>query len=128
MRTHTIRIIAGALLVGALGQSARVIAGPAMKRNVVGVIASFERHSPATLQITTAKGHEAQTVRTDTKTEYVKWVTHKAGPEDKREDAALVTGRCVDVEPRTGNPSSARIVRISEEPSGSALDPCKAIR
>ena len=54
MRKHTVRIIAFAALLAALGQSARVIAGPAMKRNVVGVIASVERHSQVTLQITEA--------------------------------------------------------------------------
>jgi hypothetical protein len=129
MRKHTVRIVAFAVLLGASGRAASVMAGPGMKRNIVGVLAGVERHSPPTLQVTTARGHEARQVRTDAKTEYVKWITHKPGPEDKRADAAaLVEGRCVDVEPRTGNPGSAKIVRISEEPAGSAFDPCKERR
>ena len=129
MRKHTVSIIAVAALLGTFGQPAGVMAGPAMKRNTTGVLASVERHAPPTLQVTTRKGREARQIRTDAKTEYVKWITHKPGPQDKRADAgALVEGRCVDVEPRTGNNGIAKVVRISEEPSGSAFDPCSALR
>ena len=123
MRRHTVTIVAVAMLLGA--SAASVMAGPGMKRNIVGVIASVERHSPPTLQITT-KGHKVQEVRADANTQYVKWSTHKEGGQDTRADAdALVAGLCVDVEPHTGDPHSARIVRISDEPAGSKFDPCK---
>jgi hypothetical protein len=123
MSRSTATIVAVAMLIGT--SAASVIAGPGMKRNIVGVIASVERHSPPVLQITT-KGHSVQEVRTDEKTQYVKWMTHKEGPQNLRADAdTLVAGQCVDVEPRTGDPRSAKIVRISDEPAGSTFDPCK---
>jgi hypothetical protein len=128
MRKHTVTIIAVAALLGTLAQPAGLMAGPGMKRNTFGVLADVDRQAPPTLHITT-KDRTAREIRTDAKTEYVKWITQKAAAQDTRADAtALVAGRCVDVEPRTGNDRIAKIVRISDEPSGSTLDPCKAIR
>ena len=118
MRRSTATMVAVTVLLGA--SAASVMAGPGMMRDVVGVIASVERHSPATLQITTKSG-KVQEVRTDAKTRYVKWTTRKEGPQVGSVDSdALVVGRCVDVEPHTGDPHSAKIVRISNEPAGSA--------
>jgi hypothetical protein len=123
MSRHTARIVAIAMLVGA--PAASVLAGPAMKRNVVGVIERVERHSPPTLQIKTGTS-SVQEVRTDAKTQYVKWLTRKEGPQEASADPdALVAGMCVDVEPRTGNPHSAKVVRVSDAPAGSNLDPCR---
>ena len=126
MRRRTVTIVAVAVLLGT--PAASVMAGPGMKRNVVGVIAGIERHSPPILQIT-SKGRKAQEVRTDDKTQYVRWVTHKEASHDTRASAdELVVGSCVDVEPRTGDPGSAKVVRISDEPAGSNLDPCRGRR
>jgi|SRR5579862_1182108 len=126
MRTQTVRVVTAAVLLAASGRAATVMAGPGMKRNIVGVITTVERHSPPTLGIKT-NGGTLREVHADEKTQYVKWTTHKEGPQDSSVDAAVV-GRCVDVEPRTGNPKSAKVVRISDEPAGSPLDPCKAMR
>jgi hypothetical protein len=120
---NTATAVAVAVLLGA--SAASVMAGPGMKRDIVGVVATVERHSPPTLQIT-SKGRKVQEVRTDETTQYVKWTTHREESKDTRADAdALVPGVCVDVEPRTGAPHSAKIVRISNEPAGSSFDPCK---
>jgi len=127
MKKHTLTAVGLAALLGALGQSAGVMAGPAMKQNIVGLVTNVGAKTPPTVEITVKPG-DARQVRTDAKTQYVKW-THTAELQGTRADAsALTAGRCVDVEPWTGQPSSARIVRISEEPSGSAFDPCKAMR
>lgn len=101
-------------------------AGPGMKRNIVGVIASVERNSPPVLKVITAKDHDAIEVRTDTKTQYVKWITQRQVERDRHADAEmLVPGRCVDVEPWLGSPNSAKVVRISDEPAGTVFDPCR---
>jgi hypothetical protein len=106
--------------------AASVSAGPGMKRNIVGVIASVERNSPPVLKIVPAKGHEAIEVRTDAKTQYVKWITQREVQRGNHADAnMLVAGRCVDVEPWTGSPNSAKVVRISDEPAGTVFDPCR---
>ena len=120
MGKHTFMVGAFALLLASSGHAAG--------GRIIGVIASVERRATPTLQIT-AKGSKAREVRTDANTQYVKWITHKPLQQDNRSDvAALVEGRCVEVELRSDDASIAKIVRISDEPSGSSFDPCKTRR
>jgi hypothetical protein len=118
MRKQTAGAVA--LLLAASGQAAG--------GRITGVLASVESHAAPTLQIT-AKDREERQVRTDANTQYVKWITHQPWQQDTGASAtALVDGRCVDVQLRSGDTSMASIVRISNEPSGSIFDPCKARR
>ena len=120
MRKHTAGAVALALLLAASGQAAG--------GRITGVLASVEGHAAPTLQIA-AQDREEHQVRTDASTEYVKWITHQPWQQDTRVNtAALVAGRCVDVQLRSGDARIASIVRISGEPSGSIYDPCKARR
>ena len=92
---------------------------------VVGVLAGVDQQGAPTLAVT-SKG-ETTTVRTDDKTAYMKWVTHKPWQADGRMDtSALVRGRCVEVEMAANN--VAKIVRVSDEPAGSVFDPCRSRR
>ena len=98
----------------------------AASNRIVGVIAGVEMQSSPTLQIT-SKGAGGATVRTDDKTAYMKWVTHKPWQGGDRVGAnALVQGRCVEVELAENN--VAKVVRVSDEPAGSVFDPCKGRR
>jgi hypothetical protein len=119
MRKHTVIVAAVTFLAVSAGQAA----GP----KVTGVIARVERQASPTFLIT-GKGVESREVRTDDKTQYMKWITHKPWQQDNTADTkALVEGRCVEVELRPGA-GIAKIVRISDEPSGSIFDPCKTRR
>jgi hypothetical protein len=121
MRKHTAGAVALSLLLAASGQAAG--------GRITGVLASVEGHAAPTLLQITAQDREEQQVRTDPNTHYVKWITHQPWQQDTRTNtAALVAGRCVDVQLRSGDASIATIVRISDEPSGSIYDPCKARR
>jgi hypothetical protein len=95
---------------------------------IKGVIASVTEQPTPSMQV---RSKEAGTreVRTDRDTHYTKWLTHKSLGQDTRADRkSLVVGRCVDVELRAGDTGLAKTVRISDEPSGSLFDPCKADR
>jgi hypothetical protein len=94
---------------------------------VVGVITGVEMHSPVTLQVS-SNGAQPATIHTDDKTAYMKWVTHKPWQgNDHVTTAALMQGRCVEVEMRT-EADVAKVVRVSDEPAGSVFDPCRSHR
>lgn len=98
------------------------------KARVVGIIAGVEGATAPTIQLS-SKAAGTQTVRTDEKTAYTKWITNKPWGADTRMAATgLVTGRCVEVELRADNSGVAKTVRVSEEPAGSMFDPCKGLR
>ncbi|HUK33402.1 MAG TPA: hypothetical protein VLV86_05805 [Vicinamibacterales bacterium] len=95
----------------------------ASTNRTVGVIASVEGKSPV-LKLT-SRGADATTVRTDEKTAFMKWVTHKPWEADGRlSTSALMLGRCVEIEMRVDN-AVAKVVRVSDEPAGSVFDPCR---
>lgn len=99
----------------------------AVSTRVVGVLAGVERPVPMTLQVT-SRGAEMKTVRTDARTAYVKWITHKPWQASASLDtSALVQGRCVEVETNTES-GIAKVVRVSDEPAGSVFDPCRERR
>ena len=113
----------------ALASTAAVLAGAAQlaaASRVVGVIAGVESQPAVTLQIT-SKGAEPSTVRTDDKTAFLKWVTHKPWQGGDRVSAsALMQGRCVEVE--LSESGVAKVVYVSDEPAGSVFDPCRSRR
>ena len=75
------------------------------------------------------RGGEVRTIRTDAKTTYVKWMTHKPWQQNSRaSSASLVVGRCVDVDLRADDATMAKVVRVSDEPATCLWDPCKALR
>jgi len=95
----------------------------ATAKRLVGVIAGVDVQGPVTLRLT-SRGSEAATVRTDEKTAYMKWVTHRPWQQNERvTTSALGQGRCVEAEMSDNN--VARVVRVSDEPAGSVFDPCR---
>jgi hypothetical protein len=99
-----------------------VLVAQAKTQKIVGVVAGLSGDS---LQVTT-KGEAKQSVQLDSKTEYVKWLTHRPWGADTRADrSSLVTGRCVTVDLREGEPATAKMVRISDEPVGTIWYPCR---
>ena len=99
-----------------------VLSAQAKTQRIVGVVAAVTGDS---LQVTT-KGGTTESVRLDDKTGYMKWLTHRPFGADTRADrAALWTGRCVTIEMRSGEPATAKLVRISDEPVGTIWYPCR---
>ena len=100
----------------------------AASTRTVGVLAGVDLKGPPTLQLATKAGEAATaTVRTDEKTAYMKWVTHRPWQANERIDTnALMLGRCVEAEMSDNN--VAKVVRVSDEPAGSVFDPCKGRR
>src|SRR5258708_29936737 len=83
------------------------------------------RPSPAAA----AKVERTLNVNTDSRTSYMKWITHRPWQEDTRaEHASLAVGRCVEVKVRSNTSDIAAVVRVSAEPEGSVFDPCKSLR
>jgi hypothetical protein len=121
MRSLTFGALAAALMLAASFTHAST-------GNVKGVIASVTEQPTPSLQVT-SKEAGSREVRTDNNTGYMKWLTHKPLGQDTRLDTkSLVVGRCVDVELRGNGASTAKVIRISDEPSGALFDPCKADR
>lgn len=124
MKRLTVALLLLVMMLGAMTQ----MAAAAHTTHLVGLIASVDRQAAPALRLV-SKNTEARTIRTDTTTKYVKWVTHQPWQQDTRlSSQALVSGRCVDVELRLGNTTVAESVRISDEPAGSVFDPCKGQR
>lgn len=93
----------------------------AKTQKIVGVIAGVNSDS---LQVTTKEG-SAESIRLDQKTAYMKWVTHRPWGQDTRMDhSSLWVGRCVNVELRDGQPATAKLVHVNDDPTGSIWDPC----
>jgi hypothetical protein len=121
MRSLTLGVLAVALMLAASFTHAS--AG-----KVKGVLASVTEQPTPSLQIM-SKEAGTREVRTDNNTSYMKWLTHKPLGQDTRLDAkSLVVGRCVDVELRDSAAGIAKVVHISDEPSGALFDPCKGNR
>ena len=99
------------------------ISAVATSNRIVGVIAGVELQPSTTLHIVASKESAPTTVRTDEKTAFMKWVTHKPWQGNVRVDtSALQQGRCVEVEMSDSN--VAKVVRVSDDPVGSVFDPC----
>jgi hypothetical protein len=121
MRNLTLGVLAVALMLSPW--PTRAAAG-----RITGVIASVTEQPTPSMQV---KSKEAGTreIRTDNNTSYTKWIIHKPMGQAARLDRkSLVVGRCVDVELPDKDGFLAKAVRISDEPSGSLYDPCKALR
>lgn len=99
-----------------------VLSAHAKTEKIVGVVAGLSGDS---LQVTT-KGETTVEVQLDNKTEYTKWLTHRPWGADTRADrSSLVEGRCVTVHVRPGEPATAKLVWISDEPEGTIWYPCR---
>ena len=97
----------------------------AAARRVVGVITAVGDNS---LQIKT-KNEQAEIVKLDEKTDYVKWITHQPWQQDNSSSRRwLDVGRCVAVGLRSDTAGVARIVRVSADGAGTMWDPCKEMR
>ena len=92
---------------------------------LIGVVESVVDNS---LQI--RRANEApQTIKTDNRTTYMKWVTHQPWEQDAHlRRQALEVGRCVEVELRSGHSNLAKVVLINMDGVGTLYDPCKAVR
>jgi len=120
MRKKMIAMSAAAVLLGCVVQM------QARTTRIVGVIASVERHETAIVRLR-SHGAEDRTVRTDDKTAYMRWVTHKPWQGGGLTDTSvLVLGRCAEIE--LGANDVAKVVRVSDEPAGSVYDPCLSRR
>jgi hypothetical protein len=121
MRSLTLGALATALLLSASLTNAS--AG-----RVTGVIASVTERATPTIQVTSSETGTRE-IRTDNHTSYMRWITHQPWQREVGANSqSLVVGRCVDVELRATDPGVAKVVRVSDEPSGSLFDPCKSAR
>jgi hypothetical protein len=97
----------------------------ARSARMVGAVASVTSNS---LDVMT-KSEGTKSVRLDSSTQYLKWITRQPWQQSQRADfGSLVVGRCVavDVRPAAGN--EAKMVWVSTEPIGSFYDPCHGFR
>ena len=116
----TRRIAFVGLVIGVLGASA-----DAKAPRMVGAVASVTQNS---LDVVT-KSEGTKSVRLDSSTQYMKWITHK--PFQGSQDAdfsSLSVGRCVQVDLRSAGANDAKMVWVSTEPAGSLYDPCHDVR
>jgi hypothetical protein len=92
---------------------------------LIGVVESVVDNS---LQI--KRVHEApQTIKTDNRTTYTKWVTHQPWQQDTHLNRqAIAVGRCVEVELRSGDNNLAKAIYVNTDGVGTLYDPCKAVR
>jgi hypothetical protein len=121
MRNITLGVLAMALLLST--SFIRASAG-----RVTGVIASTTQQATPLIEV---RSNETGTreIRTDSNTSYMKWITHQPWQRDTRANSeSLVVGRCVEVELRSSDAGLAKVVRVSDEPSGTLFDPCKSSR
>jgi hypothetical protein len=101
-------------------------AGAAVKK-LVGVIQSVEKGETTTVHVG-AKGAETRAVRADANTIYRKWFDDKRYRDSSSDASKLVEGKCVEVEMRTDDPTTAKQIRISEYGAGSLYDQCRGRR
>jgi hypothetical protein len=121
MRSLTLGVLATALLLSA--SLTRASAG-----RVTGVIASVTGQATKSIQVRSGETG-AREIRTDNNTSYMKWITHQPWQQDIRaNNQSLVVGRCVDVELRAADSGVAKVIRVSDEPSGTLFDPCRSSR
>jgi endonuclease YncB( thermonuclease family) len=108
-------VLSGALLVFVLSAQAK-------GQKIVGVVAAVNDDS---LRVTT-KSEATESVRLDSKTVYMKWITHQPWGQDSRANrTSLLIGRCVTVETRSDDPAVAKVVRVSDEETGTIWNPCR---
>jgi hypothetical protein len=97
----------------------------AKSARVVGAVASVTANS---LDVMT-KSEGTKSVRLDSSTQYLKWITHKPWQESQQANfKSLVVGRCVEVDLRSVDTNNAKTVWVSTEPIGSLHDPCRGFR
>jgi hypothetical protein len=105
-----------------------VVAGSvadARSPRIVGAVASVTANS---LDVMT-KSEGTKSVRLDSGTQYLKWITHKPWQESHQASfSSLSVGRCVEVDLRAADTNDARKVWVSTEPIGSLYDPCRGFR
>jgi hypothetical protein len=105
-----------------------VVAGSvadARSPRLVGAVASVTANS---LDVMT-KSEGTKSVRLDSATQYLKWITHKPWQESQQASfGTLSVGRCVEVDLRSADTNNAKRVWVSTEPIGSLYDPCRGFR
>ena len=95
---------------------------------IVGVITALTVQPAVSLQVST-KTEGVREVRADSATMYAKWITHQPWQQDSRvDDRSLSVGRCVEVDLRSDDPSTAKAVRVNTDGVRTIWDPCKAMR
>jgi len=116
----TRNIVVVGLVLGAVGSVAH-----AKSARMVGAVASVTTNS---LDVTT-KSEGTKSVRLDSSTQYMKWITHKPYQESNQASfGSLSVGRCVEVDMRSADTNNAKTVWVSTEPIGSLYDPCHGFR
>jgi hypothetical protein len=119
MRAHKIAFV-GLVLVVVLGSWA-----DAKSSRMVGAVASVTSNS---LDVMT-KSEGVKSVRLDSGTQYLNWVTHKPWQGGQQVGfTSLAVGRCVEVDLRSADANEAKKVWVSTEPIGSIYDPCHGFR
>jgi hypothetical protein len=97
----------------------------ARSARMVGAIASV---TPSSCDVVT-KSEGTKSVRLDSSTQYMKWITHKPWQESGQAAyTSLAVGRCVEVDMRPTDTNQAKTVWVSTEPIGSIFDPCHGFR
>jgi hypothetical protein len=97
----------------------------ARSARLVGAVASV---TPNSLDVRT-KSEGTRSVRLDSSTQYLKWITHKPWQESGQASfSSLSVGRCVEVDLRSAGTNDAKMVWVSTEPIGSLYDPCRGFR
>jgi hypothetical protein len=114
------KIVFVGLVIAALGSAA-----DAKSPRLVGAVASV---TASTLDIVT-QSEGTKSVRLDSGTQYMKWVTHKPLQQSQQAGfTSLSVGRCVEVDLRSAGTNDAKMVWVSTEPAGSLYDPCYSFR
>jgi hypothetical protein len=114
------KIVFVGLALVALGSAA-----DAKAPRMVGAIASV---TPSSLDVMT-QSEGTKSVRLDSSTHYMKWITHKPWQESQQAGfQSLSVGRCVEVDLKSAGANDAKTVWVSTEPAGSLYDPCHGFR
>jgi hypothetical protein len=101
------------------------VVGAVAAETLVGAVTTV---SDVALQVKTNDG-AVRAVTLDSKTAYVRWITHKPWQQSSVADHSLVKpGRCVAVDLRNGNEHVAKLVQISTDEIGTIYCPCRSAR
>ena len=102
--------------------------GPSVGARSTRMVGAVTSVTPSSLNVLT-QSEGTKSVRLDARTEYLKWVTQKPWQSGGTVGFnALAVGRCVEVNLRSADTEEAKLVWISNEPTGSIADPCRTFR
>jgi hypothetical protein len=92
---------------------------------LVGAVTGGSQDS---VQLKTNEGAE-RAVTLDSKTRYVRWITHRPWQQSTAADRSFVqTGRCIAAELRDDHAHAAKMVRINTDEIGTIFCPCRGAR